>query len=200
MVRRSRNFRPRSVKIGIFCEGETEQKYFKMLQRKYHRSDVKSHSLDIKSERKSGVKLLKIANTRAKQHKYDRVYVVFDRDDKTTEDLKKCQQLSKDYGITMLVSSECFEFWLLLHYEFSTGSYTRKALYKKLSGKEYFGCNYVETKGDDLSDKIEDRIHIAEKNGNQLLVTNNNLISSQPFTNISNYLREIFGLTANDSL
>lgn len=59
-------------------------------------------------------------------HEKDAIWVVFDREakNKYPHELhaKACQK-AKANGIEIAFSSVCFEVWLLLHFEYSTGSY-----------------------------------------------------------------------------
>lgn len=77
---------------------------------------------------------------------YDRVYCVFDRDSHTTYDatvaaIHSAKPKGRYYVIT---SVPCFEYWLLLHYEFSTRPYNRTGrsspcdcIIEELKGKGY---------------------------------------------------------------
>lgn len=155
--------------IYIFCEGETEENYFRMLKQKYHRTEIS------------------IARPK--------IYVVFDRDDHGLQEISECRKLAKKNNIEILFSSICFEIWILMHFEPVFKSYSRPALFQKLSGPQYFAQNYKDFKGADVLHMrkfLYDRIKTAKENADALYLRKNNLLTDDPFTNINCYLGEIF--------
>lgn len=74
---------------------------------------------------------------------YDRVWVVFDRESQNhprREQLPAALKLAQENGIRVALSTPSFEFWLLLHFDFTTASFdgcdaVMKALKKFI--KEY---------------------------------------------------------------
>lgn len=69
---------------------------------------------------------------------YDQVWVVFDRENKNhprRTQFPKATQLADDNDIRVAYSIPSFEFWLLLHFEFTTAScHDCAAVVKKLKG------------------------------------------------------------------
>ncbi len=69
---------------------------------------------------------------------FDRIWVVFDREKQNhprREQMPKALQLAASHGIEVALSIPTFEFWLLLHYDFTTKSFdgcdaVKKALKK----------------------------------------------------------------------
>ena len=59
-----------------------------------------------------------------KEKEYDRVYCVFDKDSHTTYvsalDRIKRARMDKEHSIHAITSVPCFEFWLLLHFVYTT--------------------------------------------------------------------------------
>lgn len=173
MGRKSRGIEPRQT-IGIYCEGESECQYFNMLRQKYNAKNVRSQKLDIKSLNKSGKNLIIAANQHKKANKQSKAYVVFDRDidniNKSIDGIRECQRLAERYNITILFSSINFEIWILMHYEPVMRSYTRRKLYRKLSGEKYFDTDYEKFKGDSYRPYLFDKVTKAKANTGGLYI------------------------------
>lgn len=193
MSRKRKNIQKRS-KIGIYCEGESEEQYFKMLNQKYNASNVHSRKINIKSMGKSGEKLITEAWLKGKANKESKLYVVFDRDEKSIDDIQRCRILAKRYGITILFSSISFEIWILMHFEPVMKLYTRKQLVNKLSSKRYFNQDYTKFKGSSYRPYIYDDVQNAIENAEKLYTINSNMDEDNPFTNIHKYLKEIYNV------
>jgi hypothetical protein len=111
--------------VLIVCEGEkTEPNYFKALI-----DDLLLNTANIViAKNVAGSSPRTIADFALKEYKkekeYDRVYCVFDKDRHTTYDnaLDKIRRarLSKGHSILATTSVPCFEFWLLLHFIYTT--------------------------------------------------------------------------------
>lgn len=190
--------------IYLFCEGETEANYFKMLKQKYRsfsvsvldpsRSGIKIKSLD-----RSGEELINKAINDKKKNKQikanDPIYVVFDRDKHDKKELLRCKKLARENNITILFSSICFEIWILMHFEPVFSSYSSDELFKKLSGPKYFDQDYKDFKGVDirkLRPFLFDNVQFAKDNADKLYKIHHDMINNDPFTNVGNYLKEIF--------
>lgn len=118
--------RSRYEKVLIVCEGKkTEPHYFAELKNYYK---LNSANIEITGEcGSSPINVCDYAMKLYSQEKaagdpYDRVYCVFDKDTHTTYDTA-CDKLArakpkKTYHIINSVPS--FEYWLLLHFEFSS--------------------------------------------------------------------------------
>ncbi len=183
--------------IGIFCEGASEKQYFDMLNKKYRRGNVVTayHTkIKVKDAGASGRKLIETANQHQKQEKFDKVYVVFDRDDHSRAELQHCEKLAERYNIKVIFSSISFEIWILMHFESVMKSYTRKGLYQKLSGKKYFGQDYRRFKGSDYTKYLEDKVQTAKLNAEQLYQKNNKIYDDDPFTNVDKAIKEIYDI------
>lgn len=142
----------------------------------------------------SGKKLITEANLKGKANNESNLYVVFDRDEKSVEDIQQCRKLAKRYGITILFSSISFEIWVLMHFEPVMRSYTRKQLVNKLSTKKYFNQDYDKFKGSSYRPYLYDKIQQAEENAKKLEKIHKNMDKDDPFTNIHQHLKEIFNV------
>ena len=107
----------------IVCEGEiTELKYFQEFA--IYKSIQNNITIKVTNKGSSPDKVLQSAMTFAKDTNYDRIFCVFDKDKHGTyqQTLNKIQRTTNP-KITAITSVPCFEFWLLLHYIFTTAPY-----------------------------------------------------------------------------
>jgi len=151
--RRKVGTRPQIVRFLIVCEGtKTEPDYFRALVSNDY-SEVRSE--EIIGEGRSTVALVeRTMQIRAeiesrKGLKFDRVWVVFDRDD--NEDFNEAIALAGKYGFHAAWSNNAFELWYLLHFQYCDTAITRYAYIEKLESaiRSLKGDNsFVYKKGD----------------------------------------------------
>ena len=140
-IRREREFdRLRKIRssnevVLIICEGEkTEPNYFKGLRAilRLNKENVVIHDRRSGSDPQSLVnsaeeEYLKDLKRDPEKQGYDQVFVVFDKDTHGTynDALQKMAGLSKKHKgkFKAIVSVPCFEFWLLLHFEYTSRPY-----------------------------------------------------------------------------
>ncbi|MBX2078834.1 RloB domain-containing protein [Campylobacter peloridis] len=118
---RSRNpKRQENEVILIVCEGEkTEKNYLNQLKDFFSLSNV---SINILSSKKSSpLQVVKFAKEKSKENSYDKIYCVFDKD--THLNFDKAKQKCKKYKFEAIISNPCFEFWILLHFTYTTKSF-----------------------------------------------------------------------------
>jgi len=111
--------------VLIVCEGEkTEPNYFKGLI-----DDFRLNTANVVVAKKTGGSSPKTIVDFAlkeyeKEEEYDRIYCVFDKDRHSTYlsalDRIKRANLKEGHSIIAITSVPCFEFWLLLHYVYTT--------------------------------------------------------------------------------
>jgi len=111
----------------IFCEGEkTEPYYIKNYISHFH-SEKRNIILVEDTKKNTPVQLVEVARDhKAKGFKKDVFWVVFDRESvsKYPHELHlKARSIAKKHHIEIAFSNVCFEFWLLLHFQYSTASY-----------------------------------------------------------------------------
>lgn len=133
--RRKANTRSRIVRFLIVCEGtQTEPNYFRALVRDRY-SEVRAE--EIRGEGKSTSVLVERAKQirdtleRVRQLAFDRVWVVFDKDDFT--DFNAAIRLAKSYSFHCAWSNEAFELWYLLHFRLLSTPVRRQDYITKLS-------------------------------------------------------------------
>ncbi len=141
MVRKSRKpqrnqretNRPKSigsdyVRVLIVCEDEkTEPAYFKEIVDSYEISRANIKIIGTGKDPKSVVKCAKKEALAAKRidDAYAYIFCVFDRDSHTTFD-SASDTIQNNNNLTAARSWPCFEYWLLLHFECTRSSYSKK--------------------------------------------------------------------------
>lgn len=187
MGRSRKNIPVKKIKF-IYCEGESEEKYFYMLNQKYNGSNIKIKNL--------GKGQLEFVNDVIKHHKYDQadeVYAAFDADDMDNQEIDKCFKQCSINGINILFSNVCFEVWLLLHYEYFNMDYTRDILYQKLEKHMELNIKYTDFKGQSYVPYLMDKVNQAIQNISKLSTGNNYNKYSNPYSTIDDrILKKIF--------
>lgn len=129
--------REKIVRFLIVCEGErTEPNYFRELVKDRY-SEVRSE--DIVGEGRSTCALVKKAEEirdrleHQRQLKFDRVWVVFDKDD--FNDFNEAIVLAEKKGFMAAWSNEAFELWYLLHFVYLDAAISRADYIKKLENE-----------------------------------------------------------------
>ncbi len=132
--KRQENVRDRQVRFLIVCEGtKTEPHYFEALVTNYT-STVRE--VTIEGEGRATVALVKktmeIKKTLERQNAmtFDRVWVVFDKDD--FMDFNEAIALARRYGFKSAWTNEAFELWYYLHFEYLDTGISRAAYIEKL--------------------------------------------------------------------
>lgn len=194
MARKSKGKKLKKITM-IYCEGETEKYYFDMLKRKYSSGNVFIRS-EVVAGNSWGLVENAVAKMKAEKHRYnfEKVYVVYDRDNEKHSDIERALKTAKENNIITLYSNECFEYWVLLHYRKYSSSNNSKQLYKLLEKEMDLKSSYSNIKGQEVSTRLEDKIHIAYNHAQQLNISNdvNSNISTNPYTNIHHHIKDIF--------
>ncbi len=126
--------RDKIVRFLIVCEGErTEPNYFKGLVKDRY-SEVRAE--EIVGEGRSTCALVKkteeirLRLERQRQLRFDRVWVVFDKDD--FNDFNEAIALANQKGYGAAWSNEAFELWYLLHFVYLDAAISRADYIAKL--------------------------------------------------------------------
>lgn len=126
---RRSSFREEYDKVLIVCEGtKTEPHYFNELINHYKLSSANvkvdgSCDSSPKCVFNYAVQLFK--EEKKKGDSYDRVYCVIDKDTHSTYD-ETMTKITNKQQFYLANSAPCFEYWLLLHFNYSTKPYTKK--------------------------------------------------------------------------
>ena len=122
-LKRRPSSRTPQQRVLVVCEGEyTEPRYFAALKNR-----LRLNTLVVKPTK--GVDPRTLVNMASKEsqrekrngERFDFVYCVFDRDSHPQFD--EASKTARDRGFQLARSWPCFEFWLLLHFEFVRSPY-----------------------------------------------------------------------------
>lgn len=160
----------------MFCEGEkTEPLYIRGYINHFH-SDKRSIIVVEDTNKNTPVQLVDIAiSAKNEGSKSDIVWVIFDRESeaKYTHELHaKARKKAQSNGIQIGFSNVCFEFWILLHFGYTSGCYSsyddlkkRSALVKNL---QEIGIKNYDKALPILFDKLKELVPDAIKNSERL--------------------------------
>lgn len=189
--------RIKNAKI-IFCEGVTEKNYFEMLKNKYNSKNIKVIDEGGLKAGKLVEKAISYLKKSGNKRKYSdgNVYVCFDRDNLSNEQMKRTISVANENHIKIIYSNPCFEYWLVSHFLKLEAALTASQLFTKLKENLYLEMDYENMKGYDLTEQYENKISFAEKNLNKITtkVINDNIINVAPYTNMHLYIKEIFNV------
>lgn len=134
--KRKENTRDIIVRFLIVCEGQkTEPNYFKALIDN-HYSEVRDVEAEIRGQGCSTCALVERAKEirdnleKERELGFDRIWVVFDKDD--FDDFNRAIDLAKSYGFGCAWTNEAFELWFLLHFQYLDVPISRDAYISKL--------------------------------------------------------------------
>jgi len=187
MKRKSREMQ---VKPSIFivCEGESEERYFKHYRPGSRKISIAIERFDSdldgaieKFERKMKYDGIKI-------NENDRIYFVFDMDEKKEREEATKNILLKDrYNLS--ISIPTFELWILLHYtKWNVDNSTKEDIERKLKGyiKKYYHGLDVYPK---ISEYTEQAINRARK-----LLEGKNLTEEELYLSQANPITHVYKL------
>lgn len=127
----------------IICEGvNTEPLYFKS----FPIQSIEIESFGLGMSKTSLVKSIHEIVQSKEKDPYREVWCVFDMDVKYDESVKqkedfdKSIELAHKHGYKVAYSNDCFELWLVLHYQYVDSKLHRSQYYEILS--KLWGCNY----------------------------------------------------------
>lgn len=153
--KRKENTRTKIVRFLIVCEGAcTEPNYFQALVKNRY-SEVRDEK--IIGEGRSTCALVKRTLQvkeeleRKRQLPFDRVWVVFDKDD--FQDFNDAIKLAESYSFNCAWTNEAFELWYFLHFQFMDSSISRHDYILKLQNeiRKHQGYENYEYKKNDAS-------------------------------------------------
>ena len=191
MRTRERAVRALRKMILIYCEGETERIYFeqmKILKRS------KMISVKIKNVKRSALKLAQHAYRDASYQPFDEVWIVFDKDDLTEQQLEEVNEFCLRHQIHIAYTNEAFELWLLLHFEQIdvTKVYPRALLNEKM-GDHLEVSRYLRNKANaEVIAPIALRHEVALKNCTEMMALRNTESKDNPYCNLHEMIHHIF--------
>ncbi len=162
---RNKKGRKEKRKVYILVEGETEQKYFDFLRQKFRLSNVKIRTLILNNSGRTWIdkaKRLLQNDPKLSRDKQTDVFVVFDKDEITVEELKAMFSKAVKENFTIGFSNITFEVLLVAHIEPMTSHLiSKQGLKDKLS--RYLQAKYIKANSDQL-EKIIENLDVALKN------------------------------------
>ena len=200
LLRRRRAMKAPYDVVLIVCEGEkTEPNYFSELKKAFRLSNANVRICGLGSDPLSVVNFA-IESFR-REPEFDRVYCVFDCDRHETYDaaLDKVRRtrLGKGSKLFAIPSAPCFEFWLLLHFTYTTKPFDAPAGDSICSRviEELRKYLHAYEKGDrDIFKTMQDKLDDAIINARKLEHFHQNSGTDNPFTmmhSLVEYLRDL---------
>ena len=187
-------------KFLIVCEGkQTEANYFDALTK-----GIESIHCEIRGKGKNTKSLVEYAITLKANNDFDKIWVVFDKDEVPNNDFNDAIAEAKRNDIECAWSNAAFELWFLYHFENVTAHLSRKAYQKKLSdavnksGKYNKKSNYQYDKSDTENFSImtsygsqENAILRAETQSKKF--SDNNYANHNPCTMVFKLVKQLIG-------
>ena len=199
--KRKENVREKLVRFLIVCEGtKTEPHYFEALIKNYI-STVRE--VTIEGEGRATVALvdrtleIKQELERKNAMSFDRVWVVFDKDD--FDDFNDAIKKANELGFHSAWTNEAFELWYYLHFEYLDTGIARADYIKKLEEafKEKLGDSHFEYKkgNPDIYSLLQQygREDLAKRFAQQLrgLYTGTDYAAHKPCTMVDKLVEEL---------
>ncbi|HED6851738.1 TPA: RloB domain-containing protein [Campylobacter coli] len=166
--------------ILIVCEGKkTEVDYLRQLKDYLKLNNVR---IDIfSSKNPSPLKVVKFAKEKSEEYFYNKIYCVFDKD--THLDFNEAKQKCEQCNFEAIISNPCFEFWILLHFEYTTKPFGTNSPCKELIDNDLKKYIKDYTKNYNFANIIKQNLDIAIANAQKVNkeAENNNCTSSYTF-------------------
>jgi hypothetical protein len=203
-LKRKRAQRSSYDRVLIVCEGEkTEPNYFNELIR-----DKKLNTANVVVEdSRHGSDPMSVVNCALsrdpKGTEYDRIFCVFDRDRHTIYDAAMDKVRQHRFGklgkLVAITSVPCFEFWLLLHYEYTAKPFGQGVGLKKSPCDSVMSLLEKNIPGYKKSDqgvyeKTKDKIDDAIRHAKQLASANLTSGTTDPSTEVYKLAQYLFDL------
>ncbi|MCY7294609.1 RloB family protein [Alteromonas sp. a30] len=187
-------------RVLIVCEGEkTEPNYFKELIRCY---GINSANVEVADSRGSSPKNVlesaeKLAKRASKEgNPYDRIYCVFDKDSHASYSAT-VEKLTNKQHFYACTSVPCFEYWLLLHFEYTTTPYhasgNRSICTQVIKKLKSHIPNY-EKGNKKIFDDLETKLGTAIENAKKALSAANDIGEDNPTTHAHELVEYLINL------
>ena len=176
--------------ILIVCEGEkTEPNYFRSFP-------LAPHSVvEVVGSGENTLSLVRTALEYRKQHPYDQVWCVFDRDTFPVNNFNSALELARKNDIQVAYSNEAFELWYILHFHYLDTGITRQDYCDLLGEKQYLGRTYNKN-SKTIFAELKNRQETAIRNAERLLTQYNppNPAYDKPSTTVHLLVKELQNL------
>lgn len=179
-------FRKSYDRVLIVCEGEkTEPLYFEEFKHEYDLSSANvvvtdaSKGSDPMSIIKEAEKLYK--ESQKENNSFDKVFCVFDKDQHGNYDKALYMLTKANSHFTAITSVPCFEYWFLLHFEYTTKSFpTASSVISDL--KKYIPTYNKNNRR--IFDNLKPRLQTAIQNAEKANQSSKNAGTDNPSTKV----------------
>jgi hypothetical protein len=129
----------------IYCEGQSEVEYFNYLKKEKRLTNLNIKIIELK-ENGNALTLVKEAIQKKNiESSVDEFWIAIDKDDTKENEFEDAIKLSQDNKINPAYSIQCFEVWILYHFQELNDKCERKQLKEKINS-HLKNCNYGKTK------------------------------------------------------
>lgn len=196
---RKKSSRDAYEKVLIVCEGSKTERYYFENARNHHK--LNTINIRVEGTGKDPLTLVKKAKEISDEEErrgdaYDKIYCVFDKDQHTTYK-KAIQQINKSSNKNKwmaIKSIPCFEYWILLHFTYSTKPYyaidgisASESVEKEL---KVYMPNYKKN-NKFLYEELIEQVKTAIKHAEQSCLEANRTETDNPSTNIYKLVQHI---------
>ena len=159
MTRRNKKQKPTNT-LWIFCEGQTEQRYFNGLKC-YERLRINIQPRLASNSSPDSIvnKARKFLKKSGKFEKGDLICCLVDRNSNSDEQIEKAKSLAGK-EILLSYSNPSFEYWILSHHSYHPSNYEQDEVYELVKEK----LNIDTKKEKDLYGKTKENIEKATSN------------------------------------
>lgn len=195
-LQRREECRQANKRVLVVCEGETEVSYFQEAREHY-----KLNALDVEinnkgtSDPKNIVAFAKNLFTKARNegNPFDLVFLVFDKDnaDRYNAAVQAIASSKPKNTFFAIGSVPCFEYWLLLHFKYST-SHLDSARQAETELKKHMP-DYKKNKKS-LFNQLVNKLEQAKKNAKQTLQICESNNTENPSTRVHTLIETLEGL------
>lgn len=189
---KDRGRKPRKVRkvrrILILCEDtKSSRDYFNRFPFDKDQVEIDCIGTGMNTDSLMACAIKRSQEARAAGEPYERVWVVFDKDDFPQQNFNRAFALASTYNeITPCWSNECFELWYLLHFHYRDTAIGRSELWPVIS--TLFGQKY--DKADEtLHETMAGSLETALRNARKLAFENES--NGTPTRNPSTHVHEL---------
>lgn len=185
-------------KIYILCEGADKHSEYAYLGALIKDTPIKGDKVQIElapTKYNTGRELVEEASRKIdkKFKDIDEAWVVYDQDGYTLH--KETFEIAKQKNVKIAFSATAFEFWILLHYEYTTKQFPKSEdIIKELKDKNFI--DYAKNSKDVYS-LTKEKLSVAKQNAKKIRIevekydSNKKIFERNPYTNLDLLIEEI---------
>lgn len=185
-------------KIYILCEGADKHSEYAYLGALIKDTPIKGDKVQIElapTKYNTGRELVEEASKKIdkKFKNIDEVWVVYDQDGYSLH--KETFESAKEKGVKIAFSATAFEFWILLHYEYTTKQFPKSEdIIKELKDKNFI--DYAKN-SKDVYFLTKEKLPNAKQNAKKIRIEvekydgNKKIYERNPYTNLDLLIEEI---------